>query len=284
MVKDQERRRLQGIATDVRVDIVQMIAAGGSGHPGGSLSAADILTVLYFHVMRLDPDRPKWEDRDRFILSKGHAAPALYGVLAERGYFPKAWLPTFSTDGSNLQKHPDMKVCPGVEASTGALGVGISMAIGVALDARVRKKDYRVYAMLGDGECDEGEVWEAAMCAAHFKVDNLTAFLDLNGLQVDGTTEQIMSLAPVTDKWRAFGWHVVEIDGHDIGAIAGAVEEAKQTKGKPTIVVARTVKGKGVSFVENQVQWHAGSFTPEQAEQAAAELRSHSAQSQPAGD
>ncbi len=281
---NQERRCLEGIATDVRIDIVEMIAAGGSGHPGGSLSAADILTVLHFHVMRLDPKRPEWEDRDRFILSKGHAAPALYAVLAERGYFPKDWLPTFSTDGSNLQKHPDMKVCPGVEASTGALGVGISMAIGVALDARVRKKDYRVYAMLGDGECDEGEVWEAAMCAAHFKVDNLTAVLDLNGLQVDGTTDQIMSLGPVTDKWRAFGWHVVDVDGHDIQAIAKAVEEAKQTKDRPTMIVARTVKGKGVSFVENQVQWHAGSFTPEQTEQAVAELRAGSTGWQPVGD
>lgn len=267
-----EIEKLERIARKVRINIVKLITAGGSGHPGGSLSAVDILTALYFQVMRLDPQKPTWEDRDRFILSKGHAAPALYAILAERGYFPVDWLWTFSGDGSRLQKHPDMKLVPGVEISTGALGIGLSVAIGIALDGRLRKKNYRAYAMIGDGESDEGQIWEAAMCAAHFKLGSLTAFLDYNGLQVDGTTDQIMGLSPLSDKWLAFGWHVVEIDGHDMNQILAAVAEAHEVTDRPSIIIAKTVKGKGVSFIENRVEWHAGSFTPEQEKQALADL------------
>lgn len=264
--------KLKSIARQVRVDIVKLIAAGGSGHPGGSLSAADILTALYFHTMRIDPQRPDWEDRDRFVLSKGHAAPALYAVLAERGYFPISWLWTFSGDGSRLQKHPDMKLVPGVEISTGALGIGLSVGIGIALDGRLRGKDFNVYAMIGDGESNEGQIWEAAMCGAHLKVGNLTAFLDYNGLQVDGTVDQIMSLSPLSDKWRAFGWHVLETDGHDIAQILSAISEARSVNDRPSIIIAKTIKGKGVSFVENRVEWHAGSFTEEQTTQALKDL------------
>ena len=265
--------RLERIARQVRIDIVKLIAAGGSGHPGGSLSATDILTALYFQIMRIDPERPDWEDRDRFILSKGHAAPALYAVLAERGYFPVDWLWTFSGDGSRLQKHPDMKLVPGVEISTGALGIGLSVAIGVALDGRLRGKDYNVYAMIGDGESDEGQIWEAAMCGAHFHIGNITAFLDYNGLQVDGTTDQIMGLSPLSDKWQAFGWHVVEVDGHDMSQILAAVAEAHSVADKPSMIIAKTIKGKGMSFIENRVEWHAGSFTADQEKQAMTDLR-----------
>ena len=265
--------RLERIARQVRIDIVKLVAAGGSGHPGGSLSATDILTALYFQIMRFDPERPDWEDRDRFILSKGHAAPALYAVLAERGYFPVDWLWTFSGDGSRLQKHPDMKLVPGVEISTGALGIGLSVAIGIALDGRVRGKDYHVYAMIGDGESDEGQIWEAAMCGAHFRIGNITAFLDYNGLQVDGTTDQIMGLSPLSDKWQAFGWHVVEVDGHDMSQILAAVAEAHSVADKPSMIIAKTIKGKGMSFIENRVEWHAGSFTADQEKQAMTDLR-----------
>ncbi len=263
---------LERTATQVRIDVVKMITAGGSGHPGGSLSAVDILTALFFHVMRVRPERPTWEDRDRFILSKGHAAPALYAVLAERGYFPVDWLGTFSGDGSRLQKHPDMKLVPGIEISTGALGLGLSVAVGVALDGRLRGKDYRVYVMIGDGENDEGQIWEAAMSAAHFRVSKVTAFLDRNGLQVDGTTDEVMSLSPLSDKWRAFGWHVVEADGHDMRRILSAVSEAHSVTDRPSMIIAKTVKGKGVPFIENRVEWHAGSFTPDQEKNALASL------------
>lgn len=270
--EDQRVAALRGAARDIRVDIVEMIAAGGSGHPGGSLSAADILAVLYFDEMRLDPDDPEMEDRDRFILSKGHAAPALYAVLAERGYFPKDWLPTFSTDGSKLQKHPDHAMVPGVEISTGSLGMGLSISIGIALDARVRKKDWRVYCLMGDGECDEGTVWEAAMCASHFGIAELTAFIDYNRLQVDGSTSEIMRLDPMDRKWESFGWHVQTIDGHDIPDILAALAAARAETEKPSLIIAKTTKGKGVSFVENKVEWHAGSFTQEQRRTAVEEL------------
>ncbi|MGQ9631620.1 MAG: transketolase [bacterium] len=269
---DDEIQRLVEMARRIRIDIVKMITKAGSGHPGGSLSAVDILTALYFKIMRLDPKNPAWEDRDRFVLSKGHAAPALYATLAERGFFPLDWLETFSADGSRLQKHPDMKLVPGIEISTGALGQGLSVAIGIALDGRLRKKDYRVYAMIGDGESDEGQIWEAAMAAAHFKVDNLIAFLDYNRLQVDGTTFEIMNLEPIEDKWRAFGWNVATIDGHDIGQILSATESAWGVRGKPSMIIAKTVKGKGVSFIENKVEWHANAFSPEEGEVAVKEL------------
>ncbi len=249
-----------------------MTAAAKSGHPGGSLSAADILAALYFRVLRVDPSRPGWPERDRFVLSKGHAAPALYAALAERGYFPVEELKTLRRIHSRLQGHPDMRKTPGVEASTGSLGQGLSMAGGMALAGRLDGCDWRVYALLGDGECEEGQVWEAAMAAAHYRLDNLTAFLDNNGLQIDGPIEQVMSPNPLNDKWRAFGWHVIEIDGHDFGQILGAVDEAKKTKGRPTMIVARTIKGKGCSFMENEAEWHGKAPSPEQAEQALRDL------------
>ena len=263
---------LEEIARKIRIEIVRMITRAGSGHPGGSLSCTDILTALYFEVMRHDSGQPEWEDRDRFILSKGHAAPALYAVLAQAGYFPRDWLQTFSADDSRLQKHPDRLIVPGIEISTGALGQGLSVGIGIALDGRIRKKDYRVYVVIGDGESDEGQIWEAAMAASHFGLGNLTAFLDYNRLQVDGTTRQIMDLEPVDQKWASFGWHVQVIDGHDMAQILEAVERTRETEHKPSMIVARTVKGKGVSFAENKVEWHAQAFTPEQGQQAVAEL------------
>lgn len=249
-----------------------MIAKAGSGHPGGSLSTTDILTALYFEVMRHDPKNPKWEDRDRFVLSKGHAAPALYAVLAECGYFPAEWLDRFSADGSPLQKHPDMHLVPGIEIPTGALGQGLSVAIGIALDGKLRKKPYRVFAVIGDGECDEGQIWEAAMAASHFKLDNLIVFLDHNGLQVDGSNSEIMNLEPIPSKWDAFGWATQRIDGHDMPDILSAVEKANSIRNKPSMIIAKTTKGKGVSFVENRVEWHARGFTSEEAEKALKEL------------
>lgn len=259
-------------ARQIRIHIIRGTEAAGSGHPGGSLSIADILAALYFCVMRIDPGRPYWEDRDRFVLSKGHAAPALYAALAEAGYFPTEEMLTLRKLGSRLQGHPDMKRTPGVDISTGSLGQGLSIANGMALAARLDGKDYRVYVMLGDGESEEGQVWEAAMASAHYKLDNLTAFLDYNGLQIDGPIEAVKSLGRFVEKWQAFGWHVMEIDGHDMCAILDAVEEAKRTKGRPTMIVARTTKGKGVSFMENQVDWHGVAPKKEQAEKALAEL------------
>lgn len=272
MPQEELIRELQARAKEIRRSIIKMTGAAGSGHPGGSLSAADIVTTLYFHVLRLRPEEPDWPDRDRFVLSKGHAAPVLYAALAERGFFPKEELLTLRKFGSRLQGHPDMKSLPGVEMSTGSLGQGLSVANGMALAAKLDGKDYRVYVLLGDGECQEGMVWEAAMAAAHYRLDNLTAFLDYNGLQIDGPVREVMSTEPLTEKWRAFGWHVLLIDGHDIGAILSAVEEAKETKGRPTIIVAKTVKGKGVSFMENQVGWHGVAPKAEQVAQALAEL------------
>ncbi len=240
--------------------------------PGGSLSAADILTALYFRVLDVDPSSPHWPDRDRFVLSKGHAAPALYAVLAERGFFPVAELKNLRKFGSILQGHPDMKVTPGLEASTGSLGQGLSYSVGLALAARLDRAPWRVYVMLGDGETQEGQVWEAAMAAAHYKLDNLTGFLDYNGLQIDGPVEKVMSIAPVSEKWRAFGWHVLEIDGHDFGQILGAVDEAKKTAGRPTMIVARTTKGRGVSFMEGKYEWHGKAPSQAELETALEEL------------
>lgn len=263
---------LQRTAAIVRRRIVEMIGRAGSGHPGGSLSAADILTALYFHVLRLDPENPGWPERDRFVLSKGHAAPALYAALAERGFFPVSELDRLRRLGSPLQGHPDMKSLPGVEASTGSLGQGLSFAVGLALAARLDKASWRVYVMLGDGEIQEGQVWEAAMAASHHGLDNLTAYLDYNGLQIDGPVEEVMSISPVADKWRAFGWNVIEVDGHDISAILRATRDARETKGRPTIIVARTVKGRGVSFMEGKHGWHGKAPNEEQLKQALEEL------------
>lgn len=256
----------------IRRHIIRMIGEAGSGHPGGSLSAADIVTALFFHEMRLDPARPEWPDRDRFVLSKGHAAPLLYAALAERGYFPVEELTTLRKLGSRLQGHPDMRKLPGVEISTGSLGQGLSVANGMALAARLDGRDTRVYALLGDGEIQEGQVWEAAMAAAHYALENLVVFIDYNGLQIDGPVNEVMAPEPVPDKWRAFGWHVLEIDGHDFGQILAALAEARRNGGRPTAVVARTVKGKGVSFMEHGVDWHGVAPKGEQVEQALREL------------
>ncbi|KLU67031.1 transketolase 2 [Desulfosporosinus acididurans] len=257
----------------IRQDIITMLVPAKAGHPGGSLSAADIVATLYFKEMRINPQEPNWADRDRFVLSKGHAAPVLYAALAEKGYFPKDELLGLRQTGRMLQGHPDMKRTPGVDMSSGSLGQGLSVANGMALAGKLDKKDYRVYVLLGDGEVAEGQVWEAAMAAAHYKLDNLTAILDYNGLQIDGPTDSVMSSAPLADKWRAFCWNVIEVDGHDIEALEKAFAEAKQVKGKPTILIAKTVKGKGVSFMENQVGWHGSAPNAEQAEQALKELR-----------
>jgi transketolase len=246
---------LRRLAKDVRRDIVQMTSAANSGHPGGSLSAVEILTALYGCVMRHDPSNPRWPDRDRFILSKGHACPVLYATLARFGYLPVEELKTFRQLGSRLQGHAHI-MTPGVEMSAGSLGQGLSFGIGMALAGRLDRKAYRTYVLLGDGECDEGQVWEAAMSAAHYKVDTLTAIVDRNGIQNDRFVSQVMEIEPLADKWRAFGWHVLEIDGHDHAQVLKALAEAKATVGRPTVIIARTVKGKGVSFMENNPDFH----------------------------
>jgi transketolase len=266
-LKDLKKR-----AAVIRKHIIDEVYNAASGHPGGSLSCADILTVLYFEEMNIDPQRPSWEDRDRFVLSKGHCAPALYATLAERGFFPVEDLVKFRSADSYLEGHPSMRYVPGVDMSTGSLGQGISAATGMALAGKLDGKDYRVYAVLGDGEIQEGQVWEACMAAAHYKLDNLTAFLDHNGLQIDGNIADVMSPEPVTEKFKAFGWNVIHIDGHDIPQIIDALKKAKEVKGKPTMIIADTVKGKGVSFMENQAGWHGSAPNKEQRDQAIAEL------------
>ncbi len=271
MVKNVE---LAEIACFLRRDIVKMISTAGSGHPGGSLSIADILTVLYFQEMRINPQVPTDPRRDRFVLSKGHAAPALYAVLAARGFFSRDLLDTLRQVDSPLQGHPDMRKVPGVEISTGSLGQGLSVANGMALAARLASLDYRVYAILGDGEIQEGQVWEAAMTAAHYRLDNLVAFLDYNGLQIDGKTSQIMTVDPVKEKWQAFGWHVLETDGHDLRKITAALQLARQVKEKPVMIIAYTVKGKGVCFMENDASWHGMAPNTTETEQALEELAS----------
>ncbi|ADQ06433.1 Transketolase domain protein [Caldicellulosiruptor hydrothermalis 108] len=264
---------LKKIATEIRKSIIIQTASAGSGHPGGSLSGVEILTYLYFVEMNIDHKNPQDPNRDRFVLSKGHASPLLYAVLAERGFISKDELTGFRQIYSNLQGHPDMKKVPGVEMSTGSLGQGLSVANGMALAAKLDGKDYRVYVLLGDGEIQEGQIWEAAMTAAHYKLDNLTAFLDHNGLQIDGKITEVMSPEPVDEKFKAFGWHVIKIDGHDFNQIEKAVNEAKTIKGKPTIIIAETVKGKGVSFMENEVGWHGTAPNKEQAQKALEELQ-----------
>lgn len=272
MLSDQQLHMLKQTAQTIRKDICTMVCQAKSGHPGGSLSAADIVTYLYFQAMNIDPTNPRDPNRDRFVLSKGHASPVLYAALAEKGYFPKEELASFRRIGAMLQGHPEMKNTPGVDMSTGSLGQGLAAANGMALAGKLDKKDYRVYVMMGDGETQEGMIWEAAMAAAHYKLDNVTAFLDYNGLQIDGKTEEVMSLCDVAAKWRSFCWNVIEIDGHDFQAIDQAVEQAKTVKGQPTIIIARTVKGKGVSYMENQVGWHGNAPNAEQLEIALSDL------------
>lgn len=259
-------------AADIRVDIIREVFSAASGHPGGSLSAADIVTVLYFHEMNIDPDDPKKADRDKFVLSKGHAAPVMYAALAERGFFPKEELTTLRKLGSRLQGHPSMKMLPGVEMSTGSLGQGISVAVGMALANKLDGNAGRIYTLLGDGECQEGLVWEAAMAAAHYKLDNLCAVLDWNGLQIDGKNEDVMTVAPLDEKFRAFGWNVISIDGHDIAQIAEAFAQARSCKQRPTLILAKTHKGHGVSFMEDQAGWHGKAPSEELAKQAVEEL------------
>lgn len=271
MIKNVEE--LKSLAKIVRKDIISMLTESRSGHPGGSLSAADILTTLYFGEMNIDPKNPKDENRDRFVLSKGHAAPVLYSVLARRGYFPVEELNTLRKINSRLQGHPSMKCLPGVDMSTGSLGQGISVSVGMALAGKIDNKDYRVYTLLGDGELEEGQVWEAAMAAAHYKLDNLTAFVDFNGLQIDGDITKVMNPSPIDKKFEAFGWNVIVIDGHDFKAIKNALNTAKEIKGIPTAIIANTVKGKGVSFMENQSSWHGTAPNDEQRIQALKELK-----------
>lgn len=265
-------KELSLTAAKARKHAITGVYNAKSGHPGGSLSIIDVLVTLYFDKMNIDPKNPKDPDRDRFVLSKGHCAPALYGVLAERGYFPAKEIENLRKLGHFLQGHPDMKGVPGVDMSTGSLGQGVSAANGMALMAKLEKKDYRVYTAVGDGEIEEGQVWEAAMFAAHYKLDNLTLFADNNGLQIDGDITKVMNPMPIDEKYRAFGWHVIKIDGHDYNQISDAVEEAKTIKNKPTCVLCKTVKGKGVSFMENQAGWHGVAPKEDEFKAAIAEL------------
>ncbi len=264
--------RLKEVARSIRRDIIEMTHAAGSGHPGGSLSSAEIMAALYFSVMKHDPKRPQWEGRDRFYLSKGHACPVLYAALGEAGYFDRSEFKRFRKLGSILQGHPHRLRTPGVEASSGSLGQGLSLGAGTALGLRMDGRPNRVYCLLGDGELQEGQVWEAAMAAGHYRLDNLCAVVDYNGLQIDGQVEQVMGLAPLTEKWRSFRWNVLEVDGHRVEALTSAFERASSAKGKPTVVLARTTKGKGVSFMENRAEWHGRAPNGEERERALNEL------------
>ncbi len=263
---------LKKTAAQIRLDIIEEVHAASSGHPGGSLSIAELITYLYFKEMNVDPKNPKWADRDRFVLSKGHTAPALYAALAAKGFFDPAELLKLRQVGSFLQGHPDMKGTPGVDMSTGSLGLGFSTACGMALAAKIDGKSYRTYTIVGDGESEEGQIWEAAMFAAHYKLDNLCVIFDFNGLQIDGPVSEVMNPTPHDKKLEAFGFHVIAIDGHDFNAIEAAFEEAKTVKGKPTAIVANSVKGKGVSFMENKVSWHGSAPNDEQCALALSEL------------
>lgn len=268
----QEKKQLQITACKVRMGIIESTHAAKCGHPGGSMSAADMFTYLYFKELRVDPANPKWEDRDRFVLSKGHCAPGLYAALAHRGFFPVEDLLTLRKVGSYLQGHPNMNTVPGVDMSTGSLGQGISTACGMALAAKLKKQDYRVYTLLGDGEIQEGQVWEACMLASHYHLDNLCVIVDNNGLQIDGDVDKVMSPYPIDEKLEAFGFDVVNIDAHDFDAIEQAMNHAKTVTGKPCAIVMHSVKGKGVSFMENQAGWHGVAPNDEQYAQAMAEL------------
>ena len=271
-MNSEKTKELKLHAANVRKMALEAVYSAGAGHPGGSMSIADILTYLYMEEMNVNPNNSKSPDRDRFVLSKGHCSPALYGVLAECGFIPKEDIKTFRHIDSYLQGHPEMNKVSGVDMSTGSLGQGISAACGMAKAAKIDNKGYRVYAALGDGESEEGQVWEAAMFAAHYGLDNLTVFLDFNGLQIDGEVAKVMNPTPFDKKFEAFNWHVIKIDAHDFEQIEAAVQEAKATKGKPTIIIASSVKGKGISFMENKVEWHGAAPNKEQFEQGIAEL------------
>ena len=264
---------LKQIAAKIRLGILEGTHAAASGHPGGSLSIADIVTYLYFEELNVDPKNPKWDDRDRFVLSKGHTAPALYGALAYKGFFSPDELKNLRNVNSFLQGHPDMKGTPGIDMSTGSLGLGFSAACGMALAGKHNKKDYRVYSIVGDGESQEGQIWEACMFASHYKLDNLCLVIDWNGLQIDGPVAEVMNPTPYDTKLAAFGFNVISIDGHDFEQIEEAFKAARAVKGKPTAIIAKTVKGKGVSFMENQVGWHGSAPNDEQYEKAIAEIK-----------
>ena len=270
--KHLSAKKMEAIAKRLRRHIITMTGKAGSGHPGGSLSAVEIVTTLYFGILKHKPSDPCWADRDRFILSKGHAAPLLYATLAECGYFPLEELLTLRQLDSCLQGHTDCTLCRGVEMSAGALGQGLSFALGVALASRLNSQKYRIYVLLGDGECDEGQIWEGAMAAAHFKLDNLVAIVDNNGLQIDGWNRDVMNLDPFNQKWQAFGWHVIEVDGHDFAQLTDAFNQAKLVKGQPSVIIAHTIKGKGVSFMENNPNFHGKAPTAAEVETALKEL------------
>ncbi|MDD5886967.1 MAG: transketolase [Oscillospiraceae bacterium] len=270
---EKQKLELKKEALKIRMAVIEGTYNAKSGHPGGSLSIADIMAYLYFHEMKVDPQNPDWEDRDRLVLSKGHTAPALYGALALRGFFPLDEIPTLRKPDSRLQGHPSMRMTPGVDMSTGSLGQGISAAVGMALGAKLKEKDYHVYTILGDGEIEEGEVWEAAMFASAKKLDNLVAVVDNNNLQIDGTLEEVNSPYPIDEKFSAFGWYVIKINGHNFDQIDRAFQEARRCKGKPTVIIAKTVKGKGVSYMEYAVEWHGKAPKEEEYLEAMSELR-----------
>lgn len=271
-MEEKRKTELAIIANKIRKHALTGVYCAASGHPGGSLSIADLLALLYFEIMNVDPKNPKMDDRDRLVLSKGHTAPALYGALAERGFFPAEDIKTLRKTDSYLQGHPDMNKIPGVDMSTGSLGQGVSAAGGMALSAKLSGKSYRVYSILGDGELEEGQVWEQAMFAAHYKLDNFTVFVDNNGLQIDGDIAKVMNPYPITDKFKAFGWHVIEADAHSFDSLANAIDEAKSVKGKPTAVIMKSIKGKNVSFMENEAGWHGSAPNEEQYNRAITEL------------
>ncbi|ADU96120.1 transketolase [Thermovibrio ammonificans] len=270
--RDIDEVTLRALAREVRKDILKMTSEAQSGHPGGAMSAADIIVTLYYYKMRHNPENPKWEERDRFVLSKGHVCPALYSVLARTGYFPLEKLHEFRRLDGDLQGHPDMHKTPGIEISTGSLGHGIGAAVGMAMGLKLSGSDSKVYCMIGDGEAQEGSVWEASMAASHYNLDNLVVILDNNNLQIDGPVDEVMSIYPAVEKWKAFGWHVVEINGHDFKEIKAALDEADTVKYKPTMIIAKTVKGKGVSFMENRAEWHGKALPPELLKEALKEL------------
>ncbi|HRZ86194.1 MAG TPA: transketolase [bacterium] len=267
-----EIKKLEEKARHIRREIIRMLTRAGSGHPGGSLSSTDLITTLYACILRHDPKNPKWEDRDRVVFSKGHVAPLWYAVLSEFGYFDRKHLDTLRKFGSILQGHPDMTETPGVDMTSGSLGQGLSVAVGMALAGKLDKKGYRIYVLLGDGELQEGQVWEAAMAAGHYKLDNICAIVDNNNLQIDGKIQDVMNPEPIAEKWRAFGWNAVEIDGHDIRQIVDAFKAVRDVAGRPSVIVARTVKGKGVSFMEHNVDFHGKAPTAEEGKRALAEL------------
>lgn len=274
LIPEETVAELERQALAIRRDIIRMIHASQSGHPGGSLSSTDIVTALYFHFMRVDPQNPDWPDRDRFVLSKGHACPVWYSALAERGFFPVDELLTLRRIDGRLQGHPDMLKTPGVDITTGSLGQGLSAGVGMALGLKHDGRDARVYVIIGDGELNEGQIWEAAMAAAKFNLDNLMAFVDYNNLQLDGWCHEIMPIEPVVDKWRAFNWEVFEIDGHDMRQIVDTIDRAQQVSGKPSVIIAHTIKGKGVSYMEDECGWHGKAPNDQEFEQAMIELAS----------